>query len=128
MKTIELYQPTSKQFPFLKSNIPGLEKASRPLLFADQINITLEFWSAFFRDYGWENLDQCVDDLHFAFYGAEPYGMDPTVSRSTILGDLSIKAGIALALGHCVDEIFDGKSLPLFVDGTLTGRSALFSY
>jgi hypothetical protein len=69
-----------------------------------------------------------MNDLHFAFYGAEPDGMDPTVSRSTLLGDLSAKAGVALALGHCVDELFNEYSLPLFVNNTLTGRTVLFCH
>jgi hypothetical protein len=128
MKTVDLYQPISKQYPFLKNNVPGVDNISRPMLFAEQIDQTLKFWSAFFKEYGWDKLDQCINDLHFAFYGAEPDGMDPTVSRSTLLGDLSAKAGVALALGHCVEEIFNEKSLPLFVNTTLTGRTVLFCH
>lgn len=128
MKTIDLYHPLDKHYPFLKDTGQGVDKINRAVLCADQIDLTCHFWTAFFADYGWAKLDQAVNDLHFHYYGAEPDGMDPAVTRKDILAQLSLKAGVALAQGHCVDELFGDDSLRLYANGTLDGKGLLWIY
>jgi len=130
MNTVDLYFyfPMDKQYPFLKNIQSGIDKVNRAIQFHDQIEYSCRFLTSFFQEYGWSGLDKFLNDVHFKIYGADPDGMDPTVTRKTVLNDLSHHAGLALSQWHCLTEIFSEEALPLYVNEALNAREVLVLY
>ena len=64
MKTAQLYHPLDKHYPFIKNNTMSGDSIERAVKFQDQVDLTCQFWTSFFAEYGWSQLEQAINDIH----------------------------------------------------------------